>query len=178
MFFPTPDNGNGFYEGNSLGTWSLRARYNLPGGNQIAAYWEKFFEDGSGIGCRNGADGLYGIQFSCCKPGWSNSIVAEYLDFRNQSGPLHFAPGDRVDPSITTEATGGDNYYNNDSFGPYSYYGLAIGSPMVMSPIYNENGFPMFIYNRMQGVHLALSGSPTPTISYKLMGSWQKGYAM
>ena len=178
MFFPTPDNGNGYYEGNSLGTWSLRARYNLPGGNVIAAYWEKFFEDGSGIGCRNGADGLYGLQFSFGKKGWVNKIVAEYLDFRNQSGPLHYAPGDHINPSITTEATGGDNYYNNDSFGPYSYFGMAIGSPMVMSPIYNENGFPQFIYNRMQGAHLAVSGSPAANLTYKLMGGWQKGYAM
>lgn len=178
MFFPTQDNGNGFYEGNSLGTWSLRARYRLNNGNEIAAYWENLFEDGSGIACRNGADGLYGLQFSFGHRGWLNSVVAEYLDFRNQSGPLHFAPNDHINPSISSEATGGDNYYNNDSFGPYAYYGLSIGSPMVMSPIYNENGFPQFIYNRMQGAHLALTGSPTSNISYKLMGGWQKGYAM
>lgn len=178
MFFPTPDNGNGFYEGNSAGTWSLRARYSLPGGNEIAAYWENFFEDGSGIACRNGADGLYGLQFSFRHRGWIDGIAVEYLDFRNQSGPLHYAPGDHVAPSISTEATGGDNYYNNDSFGPYAYYGMAIGSPMVMSPIYNENGFPQFIYNRMRGAHLAISGSPTPRLTYRLMGSWQKGYAM
>ncbi len=178
MFFPTQGNGNGYYEGNSLGSWSLRARYSLDGGSEIAAYWENPFEDGSGIACRNGADGLYGVQFSLGKRGWFESAVVEYLDFRNHSGPIHWAPGDHDNSSITTEATGGDNYYNNDSFGSYVNYGMAIGSPMVMSPIYNANGYPEFIYNRMRGVHVAMCGSPMSELSYRLMAGWQKGYAM
>ncbi len=178
MLVPTLDNGNGYYEGNSLGAWSLRGRYRFANDNEISVYWEKFFEDGSGIGCRNGMDGLYGVQLSFARRGWLNSVVAEYLDFRNQSGPLHFAPGDHIGPSISTEATGGDNYYNNDTYGSYVNYGMAIGSPMVMAPIYNSNGYPEFIFNRMRGVHVAVAGSPTGEISYKLMAGWQKGYAM
>lgn len=178
MFFPTRDNGNGYYEGNSLGSWSLRATYHIKNNNEIALYWEKYFEDGSGIGCRNGMDGLYGVQFSLSKRSILSSVLAEYLDFRNQSGPLHFAPGDHVDPSITTEATGGDNYYNNDTYGAYANYGMSIGSPMPVSPIYNQNGYPLYIYNRMRGFHIAAAGCPLSGISYKIMFGWQKGYAM
>lgn len=178
MFFPTRDNGNGFYEGNSVGSWSLRANYRFASENTLSAYWENLFEDGSGIACRNGLDGLYGLQFTMHRKGWFDSAVIEYLDFRNQSGPLHFAPGDHPGSTITTEATGGDNYYNNDTYGAYANYGMAIGSPMVMSPVYNANGFPEFIYNRMRGTHIAVAGSPSSDISYRLMGSWQKGYAM
>lgn len=178
MFFPTLGNGNGYYEGNSLGSWSLRARYSLSGGGEIATYWEKLFEDGSGIGCLNGTDGLYGLQFSTGSSGWFESALVEYLDFRNQSGPLHWAPGDAHNTSISTQATGGDNYYNNDTYGSYVNYGMAIGSPMVMAPIYNANGYPEFIYNRMQGIHAAVCGSPTADISYRVMAGWQKGYAM
>lgn len=178
MFFPTLGNGNAYYEGNSLGAWSLRARYRLFDDSEIAAYWENFFEDGSGIGCRNGADGLYGLQYTMARNGWFTSAVVEYLDFRNQSGPLHFAPGDNPGTTISSEATGGDNYYNNDTYGAYVNYGMSIGSPMVMAPIYNVNGFPEYIYNRMRGVHAAAMGSPTPELDYRLMFSWQKGYAM
>lgn len=178
MFFPIRGNGNAFYEGNSVGAWSLRARYRLFDNSEIAAYWENFFEDGSGIACRNGADGLYGVQYTMSQKGWFTSAVVEYLDFRNQSGPLHYAPGDHESPSITTEATGGDNYYNNDTYGSYVNYGMAIGSPMVMAPIYNSDGYPEFIFNRMRGVHLAALGSPTDEIDYKIMFGWQKGYAM
>lgn len=178
MFFPTRGNGNGYYEGNSLGAWSLRARYRHAGESEIAAYWESPFEDGSGIGLRNGADGLYGVQYSTGRHGWFESAVLEYLDFRNQSGPIHWAPGDHGNPSITTEATGGDNYYNNDSYGSYVNYGMAIGSPMAMPPIYNANGYPEFIYNRMRGVHAAVCGSPSDELSYRVMAGWQKGYAM
>ena len=178
MFFPTLDNGNGYYEGNSLGAWSLRARYRFTNDNELAVYWEKPFEDGSGIGCRNGADGLYGAQFSFSKNRWLKSVVVEYLDFRNQSGPLHFAPGDHIDPSITTEATGGDNYYNNDTYGPYVNYGMSIGSPMPVAPIYNINGYPQFISNRMRGVHATATGQISDELAYKIAASWQKGYAM
>lgn len=178
MFFPIRGNGNGYYEGNSLGAWSLRARYRLADDSEIAVYWESLFEDGSGIGLRNGTDGLYGIQYSSGRRGWFESAVFEYLDFRNQSGPIHWAPGDHDNPTISTEATGGDNYYNNDSYGSYVNYGMAIGSPMVMAPIYNANGYPEFIYNRMQGVHAAVCGSPTDELSYRVMAGWQKGYAM
>ncbi len=178
MFFPTQNNGNGFYEGNSVGSWSLRARYKFKSGNELAAYWENFFEDGSGIACRNGLDGLYGLQFTFARRGWFNSAVIEYLDFRNQSGPLHFAPNDHPGGSITTEATGGDNYYNNDTYGSYVNYGMAIGSPMVLAPIYNTDGYPQFVYNRMRGVHIAASGTPSDVIGYRLMAGWQKGYSM
>lgn len=178
MFLPTPNNGNEYYEGNSLGSWSLRARYTLGGSGEIAAYWEKPFEDGSGIGCRNGFDGLYGLQYTRGGRGWFESAVVEYLDLRNQSGPLHFAPGDILGSSISSEATGGDNYYNNDTYGAYANYGMAIGSPMVVSPIYNADGYPDFIYNRMRGLHAAASGSVSQSLSYRIMLSWQKGYAM
>lgn len=178
MFFPTLGNGNAYYEGNSLGSWSLRARYRLDADKELAFYWEKPFEDGSGIACRNGMDGLYGLQFSTAKTGWLTDVVVEYLDFTNQSGPLHWAPGDNPGTTITTEATGGDNYYNNDTYGSYVNYGMAIGSPMVMSPIYNADGYPEFVYNRMRGAHLALAGKPTQNIGYRLMCGWQKGYAM
>lgn len=178
MLFPTLDNGNDYYEGNSLGAWSLRARYRFGNDDELAVCWEKPFEDGSGIGCRNGMDALYGVQYTFARNSWLKSVVAEYLDFRNQSGPLHYAPGDHVDPSITSEATGGDNYYNNDTYGPYVNYGMSIGSPMPVAPVYNLNGYPQYIYNRMRGFHFAAIGDVTPEIGYKVAASWQKGYAM
>jgi len=177
MFFPMQGNGNSFYEGNSLGAWSLRARYTLLSESEIAVYWEKFFEDGSGIGCRTGWDGLYGAQFTLSDKSWLSSVVVEYLDFRNQSGPMHWAPGDMSGSTINSEATGGDNYYNNDSFGPYTNYGMSIGSSMPVSPIYNADGYPEFLYNRMRGAHFAVMGYPADMLFYKFMAGWQKGYA-
>ena len=55
---------------------------------------------------------------------------------------------------------------------------MAIGSPMVMAPIYNADGYPEFIFNRMRGVHVAAMGSPTADIDYRVMFGWQKGYAL
>lgn len=178
MLIPLRGNGNGFYEGSTLGSWSLKARYRLRDNSQIAFYFEWPWEDGSGIGRMNGWDGLWGLQYTTERRQAVSGAVAEYIDFRNMSGPLHWAPGDNPGTTITTEATGGDNYYNNDSFGPYTNYGMAIATPFIVSPFYNSDGYPEFIYNRIRGYHIAVLGWLTDDISYKAMISGQKGYAM
>ena len=135
MFFPWQGNGDSYYEGNSLGSWDFKARYRLPDESELSFAFEGPWEDGSGIGKLNGWDGLWGIYYS--RPGRHliSGAALEYLDFRNQSGPLHYAPGDHTDTDITASATGGDNYYNNDVYSAYDNYGLSLGTPFLVSPL-------------------------------------------
>jgi hypothetical protein len=176
MFFPQLGNGEGYYLGNSLGSWDFKAQYKLCNGNTITAYFEGPWEDGSGIARRNGTDGLWGLQFDFAKRGIVNAVTFELLDFRNQSGPFHYAPGDVSDPSLSTEATGGDNYYNNDVYGAYSYYGMSIGSPFLLSPLYNLDGYPGYAHNRASGMHMAVSGSINDELDYRAMFSHQSAW--
>ena len=167
MFFPMDGNGEGYYKGNSLGSWDLQLRYRLPSDRgTLQAYFEWPWEDGSGIGRRNGWDGLWGLRYDFPREGAVSTIVAEYIDFTNHSGPIHWAPDDHPGNEITSEATGGDNYYNNDVYGPYAYYGMAIGSPFLVAPIYNEDGYWMFARNRARGFHLAVGGRLSATVDY------------
>ncbi|MGN1265854.1 MAG: hypothetical protein ACI4UL_08555, partial [Muribaculaceae bacterium] len=83
-----------YYEGNHLGSWDFAARYRLRDGSTIRGYFQKPFEDGSGIGMFNGFDGLYGLEYRTRKSGWVTGALVEYFDFTNQSGPMHWAPGD------------------------------------------------------------------------------------
>lgn len=176
MFFPSDGSGEGFYKGNSLGSWDFNARYNFCNGNRLEAYFEWPWEDGSGIGRRNGWDGLWGLEYEFANRGPVNKIVVEYLDFTNQSGPMHFAPGDNPGTTITTEATGGDNYYNNDFYGPYSNFGMAIGTPFLKSPVYNTDGFWHFAHNRARGFHFGIGGNILPELTYKALVSYQKAW--
>jgi hypothetical protein len=178
MFFPQLGNGEGYYKGNSLGSWNFRAQYKLRNGNTITAYFEGPWEDGSGIARRNGTDGLWGLQFNFAKRGIVNAVTLELLDFRNQSGPFHYAPGDVSDPSLSTEATGGDNYYNNDVYGAYCNYGMSIGTPFLLSPLYNLDGYPGYAHNRASGTHVAVSGSIGNEFDYRAMFSHQSAWGV
>lgn len=84
-----------YYDGNHLGSWDLRLRYRLPQGHELTAYMQSPWEDGSGIGKLNGFDGVWGIEYkSPREKDWVTGAVLEYIDFTNQSGPMHWAPGD------------------------------------------------------------------------------------
>ena len=100
--------------------------------------------------------------------------VVEYLDLMNQSGPMHWAPGDFPGTPIVDEATGADNYYNNYFFNGYSELGMSIGSPMLKSTLYNRDGYLSFTDNRLRGFHAAVTGYVLPELSYRLMASYRK----
>lgn len=177
MLIPMEGNGNKFYEGNSLGSWDVKVRYRLGGGHELSFVFMGPWEDGSGIGRDNGTDGLWGLYYH--NSGECPLLAAagvEYLDFRNQSGPIHYAPADQYNSSLNSEATGGDNYYNNNTYGSYTNYGVAIATPFLVAPIYNLDGNPYFKHNRARGIHLGARGYIAPEWQWRLKYSWQQAW--
>lgn len=173
MLFPR-EGGEAYYTGSHLGSWDLKATCSLRNGSKINAYFEWLWEDGSGIGKMNGFDGLWGISYHFSHKGIVTKIVAEYLDFVNQSGPIHFAPQDHPHNNLTGHTSGADDYYNNGDYGAYTNYGMGIGSPFLMAPIYNRSGMLNYLHNRARGFHIALEGNPSARWSYRAMVSYQK----
>lgn len=177
MFLPLRGQGSEYYEGNSLGSWDLMARYRFANGATLKAYLQKPFEDGSGIGWLNGFDGLWGVQYTAANP---NSIlseaVVEYLDFRNQSGPIHWSPDDNPGTTLGSHTDGGDQYYNNAMSNAYMNYGMSIGTPFLPAPIYNLDGYPCYVHNRIRGFHIGLAGNIIPQLRYRLLCSWREGW--
>lgn len=177
MFFPIRGQGSEYYEGNSLGSWDVMLRYRLPGGATVKAYLQKPFEDGSGIGWLNGFDGLWGLQYTASDPhAIVSEAVVEYLDFRNQSGPIHWAPDDSPGTTLGSHTDGGDQYYNNAMSNAYINYGMSIGTPFLPAPIYNLDGYPLYVHNRIRGFHAGITGYITPALRYRLLGSWREGW--
>lgn len=166
-----------YYDGNHLGSWDLRVRYRLRSGHELTAYMQSPWEDGSGIGKLNGFDGVWGIEYrSPRRDGWLTGAVAEYIDFTNQSGPMHWAPGDFQDTGIPSQATGADDYYNNCMYNGWANYGLALGSPMMKSPIYNTDGYMRFTDNRIRGFHLGAEGRPHPAFEWRALFSFRTSW--
>lgn len=176
MLIPSRNNGSDYYDGNSLGSWDLMVRYRFNSGATLKAYMQKPWEDGSGIGCMNGFDGLWGVEYSAAQ---SDAIIAgaviEYLDFTNQSGPIHWSPDDNPGTTITSNATGGDEYYNNYQYNSYMNYGMSIGSPLLRSPIYNRDGYMAYVDNRVRGFHAGVKGR-IGRVDYRLLGGYRKGW--
>lgn len=171
-----PRQGDDYYVGNHLGSWDMMARYRLPSGKVLKVYFQWPWEDGSGIGKKNGWDGLWGLEYQSARRSFISGAVIEYLDFTNQSGPLHWDPEDNTGTSLKGEATGADDYYNNYYYNGYAYLGMSQGTPFLRSPIYNTDGYMRFTDTRVKGVHMAVKGYLTNNWSYRIMASWRKSY--
>ena len=176
MLLPSKDGGEGFVSGNHLGTWDIKARYAFANGSELSAYCSWLWEDGSGIGKLNGWDGLWGLGYKAKSKGLVSGAVVEYLDFTNQSGPIHFAPVDNPGTTVPDHVSGADDYYNNASHNSYAYYGQSLGTPAIMAPIYNRDGYPGFIANSLRGFHIGVEGELGGDISYRLKGGYRKAW--
>jgi hypothetical protein len=172
MFLPTEGSGNSYYEGDTFGSWDFRARYDIAAGHRLSAYFQWYWEDGSGMARRNGTDGLWGLEYSRDGKHALTGVVLEYFDFRDQSGTIHWAPRFFPGTTIPMEATGNDNYYCNFTWNANANYGMSYGSPFVLSPVYNLDGFPQFKWTRSNGFHLAAEGWVTPEIEWRAKVSY------
>lgn len=173
--------GDSFVYGNHIGIWYGDIAYNLTTSRRFRVYMEKPFEDGSGIAFRNGLDGIWGLEYSNSLHERSliKGVVLEYIQTTNQSGPIHWAPGDfssGISSQLPNEATGADNYYNNFFYPGYSYYGLSMGSALLKSPYYNEDGFLCYTDSRIQAWHFGVNGDISSSFGYLLKASYRDGW--
>lgn len=175
-FLPVKMGREGFLYGNTIGTWDLKLRYRFRSGDELSAYAQFPWEDGSGMGKMNGWDGLWGLEYKAPANGWVDGAVVEYIDLTNQSGPLHWDPADFPGSTLLPQATGADDYYNNVFYNAYAHYGQSIGSPFVKAPIFNTDGYVGYLYNRCRGFHAAVTGSPVTGLRYRVMAGYSKGY--
>ena len=167
--------------GNHIGSMTIQLGWNINKDHQIQAYVDDIFEDGSGMRKGNGWDGLYGLQYKNKAEGrqYVRGAVVEYLQTTNQSGPIHWDSGDFPKPirsQITDLVTGDDNYYNHMFYGPYAHYGMTQGNALLVSPIYNKDGFADFRDNRIKAWHVAVNGNITDRLSYLVKGSYREGW--
>lgn len=174
VLIPREGSGEDYYKGQTLGSWDLKAVYRFRNDSRLTFYVQKPWEDGSGVGFRTGWDGIWGLQYDMAKEGWLSKVLVEYIDFTNMSGPMHFAPSDNTNTTLEGHTNGADNYYNNGYYGPYVNYGMAIGTPFMLAPVYNRDGRYLFKENKTRGFHFAATGMITPQWKWRAMVSYQK----
>ncbi len=176
MFIPMGGDED-YYLGSTLGSWDIVLNYRLPhDAGTLKGYLQKPWETGSGVGFLNGFDGLWGLEYRASSGGIVDGAVIEYLDFTNQSGPIHFDPTDIPDCDLPGHTDGGDDYYNNYTYNAYANYGMSMGTPFLRSPLYNTDGYMQFIDNEVRGFHVGITGTLSKRLGYKVMGGYRKGW--
>ena len=160
--------------GNHYGSYELQFGY-LSNAFDVHIYAQHFFEDVSGMELYNFPDGLWGLQVDIPNVTGVNKIVLEYLDTRNQSGPVHWLWYDRdVYPG---HGGGRDEYYNNEEYTTgLSYFNRSIGSPLLPSPEYNDNHDLGFKSNRISAFHVGFQGYLSKQVSYRLLSTYSNGW--
>lgn len=193
---PTDGIGYSNVTGNHLGSWHASFAYQAKDW-KIRAYYEHFFEDHSMIidefawkdytdnfgnngfssyipplipGTYYWKDGLYGIEIAFPANPFVSGLVYEYVSTKEQSGPVYH---DHT-AQISDQISGIDNYYNHVIYTGWQHWGMSMGSPFLLSPIYNSDGVIQFKNNRVRTHHLGFCGNPTKELSYRVLLSHSK----
>ena len=180
-------------EGNHVGSWVARANYDQPAWG-VSLYADHFFEDQSQLfmldydGYGSGdkwdswehfdwliydlRDVLVGAELRLKRSKWVESVVAEYLFTKYQSGPIYHDHTQQMSDHIG----GIDDYYNHYVYTGWQHWGQVMGNPLYRSPLYNSDGQISVADNRFWAWHLGVSGTPASGLHYRVLASWQKGF--
>ncbi|MGM9678631.1 MAG: capsule assembly Wzi family protein [Bacteroidaceae bacterium] len=158
--------------GNHLGSWHARLDYKGKGWSS-AFYLEHFFEDHSQLFWQYGwRDMLYGVEINLPRNKFVSTIVYEHIGTMDQSGPIYHDKSENMNFQIS----GIDGYYNNHIYGAWQHAGFVMGNPLLISPIYNQNGVLRVLHNRIRAHHIGISGNPLQGLSWRFVISTEKSY--
>lgn len=179
IFFPsaggsdTPIGEQTNVEGNHVGSWNAKIGYNIKPDLTVSAYYQHFFEDHSMMFFDyQWKDCLVGVEVNLPKNPFVSTIVYEYLYTKDQSGAAYW---DHT-AEIPEQISGRDNYYNHSIYTGWQHWGMGIGNPLIISPIYNDDGTIMFKNNRVISHHIGIGGQPLDQLSYRLLFSHTRSW--
>ncbi len=152
-------------EGNMLGSWHLSLNYRLPGWN-LRGYYEHHYTDHSMLVMQYPwKDGMYGIEITPPANRFISGLVCEYIYSKDQSGSVYWDRNNVLPEQISAR----DDYFNHGFYLGWQHWGMALGNPLFMSPIYNKDHSLSFESNRIIAYHLGISGNPSQDMSYRLL---------
>ncbi len=160
--------------GNHVGDWNAALIY-TPKDNKwsVKMYYDHYFEDHSMMFMDfTWRDMLLGIEGRLPKNPFVSAIVYEYLYTKDQAGPVYW---DHT-PEIPEQVSGRDQYYNHYIYTGWQTWGMGIGNPLAISPIYNSNHILYFYHNRLKAHHLGIEGQPAPLVGYRLLLSYTRSW--
>lgn len=140
----------------------------------IGLYGQHYMDDLNSNSIKNMGDGLYGLELRFDKFRYINHIIVEYV--RSDSEGDNLETLERVkngDETVSYKDYASD-FYQDERYGSYSYYGMAMGNVLLTSPIMNgiggefANCYNGFFYNNAKGFNVGVEGELTDNLSYRL----------
>lgn len=158
--------------GNTVGSWLFALNYH---GKDWKAklYYDHFFEDHSQMFLQYGwLDGLIGLEVELPENRFVSRVCYEHLKTSYQSGPVYH---DHTD-ALPVQISGGDDYYNHVLYQGWQYFGISMGNPLFVSPLYRNDGSLRFDANRFVAHYIALAGTPFKGLDYELRYSYMTSW--
>ena len=114
----------------------------------------------------------WGLEAQLPKNPFVSTVLMEIISTKDQTSPVYHDATD----DLPIQISGRDNYYNQQVYGAWQHWGMTIGNPLLISPIYNEEHQISIFHNRLRATHLAIAGDPCRAIHYRVlythMRSW------
>lgn len=175
--------------GNQIGNWHIA--FTIPTNKcDIRFYGEHMFEDFSQlffVEYQSNKDGkrriiyypwrdiMLGVRItnkSNIIP-FVDAVQYEYLSTYDQSGALYHDPS----KNFNDQMDGVDNYYNHGIYPGWHHWGMGIGNPLAISPVYNRNGDLEFRGNRLTAHNVGINGhlSCIP-LAYRLQYTYSENW--
>lgn len=153
--------------GNQVGSWLFSLGYRVKDWT-FRVYYEHFYEDHSMMFLQYPwYDGQVGLEITFPKNPFFSSFVYEYLGMKDQAGPVYHDSTPQIPDQISAQ----DNYYNHGIYPGWQHWGMGIGSPLLVSPLYNDIHNLRFSHNRIKAHHIGLSGQPSDEWNYRFLAT-------
>lgn len=161
--------------GNIIGSYNAALTWKGTNGWQIRGYWEHMFEDHSQMFYQYPwYDHLAGLDIQFARNPYISHLLVEHMSSKDQSGPVYHDPT----PSMPDKIFGHDNYYNHNLYSGWQHWGMGLGTPLIIAPIYNKDHELSFKSNRTQAWHIGIDGHPTKDISWKILMTWTRDWGI
>lgn len=170
----TPEDEQTNVQGNMTGEYSMNLSYSPNKDWNIRAYWEHYFEDHSQMTFEYGVwkDGLWGVELIFPSNPFISKFVYEYICTKDQTGSvLH-----NWTPEIPEQVSGQDGYFAHYLYGGWQNWGMGIGTPLAISPLYNRS-HELYMYNtRFIAHHIGIEGNPYREVNWRLLLTYSKNW--
>ena len=163
----TPEDEQTNVQGNVNGEYTVAINYSINPDCKIKLYYEHYFEDHSQMFLEYGfwKDGLAGVEVTFPKNRFIDKFVYEYVATKDQTGSVL----NNWTPEIPEQVSGQDGYFDHYLYGPWQTWGMTIGTPLALSPLYNKD-HRLIIYNsRFIANHFGIEGSPADFLRWRML---------
>ena len=160
-------------QGNMLGSYNIAVSWRPKANWSVMAYFEHYFEDHSQMTFEYGwKDGLWGIDVQLPENPFVSEFVYEFLASKDQTGAVL----NNKDDKLPEQVSGRDDYYNHYIYSGWQHWGMGIGNPLALSPIYNKNHLIDFLATRILAHHIGFSGNPRHDLNYRVLLSYSRNW--